>query len=29
MELACGLHNMRVAYRSPLETINLVDFYFQ
>ena len=29
MELACGLHNMRVAFRSPLETINLVDFYFQ
>jgi hypothetical protein len=29
MELACGLHNLRVAHRSPLEMINLVDFYFQ
>ena len=29
MELACGLHNLRVTTRSPLETINLVDFYFQ
>lgn len=28
MELACGLHNLRVAYRSPIESINLVDFYF-
>jgi hypothetical protein len=29
MELACGLHNLRVANRSPIETINLIDFYFQ
>lgn len=29
MEVACGLHNLRVTMRSPMETINLVDFYFQ
>lgn len=29
MELACGLHNLRVAHRSPIETINLIDFYFR
>lgn len=29
MELACGLHNLRVAHRSPLEMVKLVDFYFQ
>ena len=29
MVLACGLHNLRVAHRSPLETLNLVDFYFR
>lgn len=29
MDIACGLHNLRVAFRSPLQTINLVDFYFQ
>lgn len=29
MELACGLHNLRVTMRSPIEAINLVDFYFQ
>lgn len=29
MLLACGLHNLRVAHRSPTETINLVDFYFR
>jgi hypothetical protein len=29
MELACGLHNLRVAHRSPLERVNLIDFYFQ
>ncbi len=29
MDLACGLHNLRVAHRSPVQTINLVDFYFQ
>lgn len=25
MELACGLHNLRVSFRHPLETINLFD----
>lgn len=29
MELACGLHNLRVAHRSPMESVNLIDFYFQ
>lgn len=29
IELACGLHNLRVAHRSPVETVNLIDFYFQ
>lgn len=29
MELACGLHNFRVERRSPVPTINLVDFYFR
>ena len=29
MELACGLHNLRVAHRSPISTINLINFYFQ
>ena len=29
MELACGLHNLRVAHRSPLESVNLIDFYFR
>jgi len=29
IEIACGLHNFRVDSRNPLETINLVDFYFQ
>lgn len=29
MELACGLHNFRVKHRSPVQTINLVDFYFR
>ena len=29
MELACGLHNLRVAHRSPIESVNLVDFYFR
>lgn len=29
MELACGLHNFRVQHRSPLQTFNLTDFYFQ
>lgn len=29
MEIACGLHNLRAANRSPFETISLVDFYFR
>ena len=29
VELACGLHNLRVTKRSPIESINLIDFYFQ
>lgn len=29
MEIACGLHNFRVEHRSPLQSFNLSDFYFQ
>ena len=29
MLLACGLHNLRVAHRSPVEPFSLVDFYFR
>lgn len=29
MEIACGLHNFRVEHRSPSQTFNLIDFYFQ
>ena len=29
MLLACGLHNLRVAHRSPIEPFKLVDFYFR
>ena len=29
MEIACGLHNFRVEHRSPIQTVNLSDFYFQ
>lgn len=29
MVLACGLHNLRVAHRSPIESVKLIDFYFQ
>ena len=29
MEIACGLHNLRTANRSPFEAISLVDFYFR
>lgn len=29
MEIACGLHNLRAANRSPFEMISLVDFYFR
>lgn len=26
MEIACGLHNLRVTCRQPLETLDLFDF---
>jgi hypothetical protein len=29
MAIACGLHNLRVVNRSPLEPISLIDFYFR
>ena len=29
MEIACGLHNFRVEYRSPLQNTKIVDFYFR
>jgi len=29
MEIACGLHNFRNAYRNPIPQINLLEFYFQ
>jgi hypothetical protein len=29
MVLACGLHNLRVSHRSPIESVKLIDFYFQ
>jgi hypothetical protein len=29
MEIACGLHNLRVTHRTLLEPISLVDFYFR
>jgi len=29
MVLACGLHNLRVAHRSPVKSVNLIDFYFR
>lgn len=33
MEVACGLHNLRVTFRHPLQTIDFTDlgdaFYFQ
>lgn len=25
MEIACGLHNLRVAFRHPLPTVDLLD----
>jgi hypothetical protein len=32
MEIACGLHNLRVIFRHPLQTLDLTDpvdsFYF-
>ena len=33
MEIACGLHNFRVTFRQPLQTIDITNFdeisYFQ
>ncbi len=33
MEIACGLHNLRVTFREPHQTIDITDFeeisYFQ
>jgi len=29
MEIACGLHNLRVEHRTPKMDINLIDFYFR
>lgn len=33
MEIACGLHNLRVTFRQPLQTIDITNFdeisYFQ
>ncbi len=33
MEIACGLHNLRVTFRQPLQTIDITDLdeisYFQ
>jgi len=33
MEIACGLHNLRVTFRKPLQTIDITNveelFYFQ
>ena len=33
MEIACGLHNLRVTFRQPLQTIDITDVdeisYFQ
>jgi hypothetical protein len=26
MEIACGLHNLRVSYRHPLPTLDLLSF---
>lgn len=26
MEVACALHNLRVTFRQPVETVNLLDF---
>ena len=27
MEIACGLHNLRVTCRQPIETVDLLDFF--
>jgi hypothetical protein len=27
MEIACGLHNLRVTCRHPTETVDLLDFF--
>ena len=33
MEIACGLHNLRVTFRQPMQTIDITNleelFYFQ
>ncbi len=33
MEIACGLHNLRVTFRQPFQTVDITDFeeisYFQ
>ena len=33
MEIACGLHNLRVTFRQPIQTIDITNFdelfYFQ
>ncbi len=26
MEIACGLHNLRVTFRQPLQTVDIVDY---
>ncbi len=26
MEIACGLHNLRVSFRQPLQTIDITDW---
>jgi hypothetical protein len=26
MEIACGLHNLRVTFRQPIETIDILNF---
>ena len=25
MEIACGLHNLRVTFRQPMQTIDIID----
>jgi len=27
MEIACGLHNLRVTFRQPLQTVEVTDFW--
>ena len=26
MEIACGLHNLRVTFRQPLQTVDILDY---